>query len=208
MGPCSSFRSASPGDSFRNVGVLVAACWHTRRGGRRARCLADTGITKAPSVQDSSGRLAFCVETLLPHLRAILVKVGGAALRPSIVRSGHYALGGLRQVGVKPRAARGVRKRMLGRSRPNVLSRLRHGAFATLLFAAALCLALLQSNAPAVAKGPESLADVAEGLQETVVNISTTQNLEDEDDDPPGRKAPGSSPFDELFDDFFSEEGA
>lgn len=96
---------------------------------------------------------------------------------------------------------------MLGRSRPNVLSRT-HGAFATLRFAAALCLALLQSNAPAVAKGPESLADVAEGLQETVVNISTTQNLEDEDDDPPGRKAPGSSPFDELFDDFFSEEGA
>lgn len=96
---------------------------------------------------------------------------------------------------------------MLGLSRPNVLSRTRD-AYATLLFAAALCLALLQSNTPATAKGPESLAGVAEGLQETVVNISTTQNLEDEDNDPPGRKAPGSSPFDELFDDFFSEEGA
>jgi serine protease Do len=95
---------------------------------------------------------------------------------------------------------------MSGRSRPNVLSRVR-GACATLLFAAALCLALLQSNARAVAKGPESLADVAEGLQETVVNISTTQDLEDQEDGPPGRKAPGSSPFDELFDDFFSEEG-
>ncbi|MGD9378113.1 MAG: serine protease, partial [Methyloceanibacter sp.] len=88
-----------------------------------------------------------------------------------------------------------------------MLSRTRD-AYATLLFAAALCLALLQSNTPATAKGPESLAGVAEGLQETVVNISTTQNLEDEDNDPPGRKAPGSSPFDELFDDFFSEEGA
>jgi serine protease Do len=96
---------------------------------------------------------------------------------------------------------------MLGLSRPNVLSRTRD-AYATLLFAAALCLALLQSNTPATAKGPESLAGVAEGLQETVVNISTTQNLEDEDNDPPGRKAPGSSPFDELFDDFFSQEGA
>ena len=52
-----------------------------------------------------------------------------------------------------------------------------------------------------------SVADVAEGLQDTVVNISTTQTLKGsaEKNEPPG-PGPKGSPFEEFFNDFFDEQ--
>lgn len=55
--------------------------------------------------------------------------------------------------------------------------------------------------------GPESVADLAEGLLDAVVNISTSQNVKG-DDKTPIPDVPEGSPFQDLFDDFFKgEEG-
>jgi serine protease Do len=59
---------------------------------------------------------------------------------------------------------------------------------------------------PSFARGPESVAEVAEGLQESVVNISTTQTLKDTAENVPNGSGPKGSPFEEFFDDFFDEE--
>ena len=59
---------------------------------------------------------------------------------------------------------------------------------------------------PAFARGPASVADVAEGLQDAVVNISTTQTLKGPGESGPVRKGPKGSPFEEFFNDFFDEE--
>ena len=81
-----------------------------------------------------------------------------------------------------------------------------------LLSFAAACLALLLAGAPllttaSLARGPDSVADIAEGLQDTVVNISTTQTLKGSTDER-RRAGPGpkGSPFEEFFDDFFDDE--
>lgn len=73
-------------------------------------------------------------------------------------------------------------------------------------WALACCLVLV-STAPCSARGPASVADVAEGLQDAVVNISTTQTLKGPADAAPGHKGPKGSPFEEFFDEFFDEEG-
>ena len=67
-----------------------------------------------------------------------------------------------------------------------------------------LAIAPLLSTA-SFARGPESVADIAEELQNTVVNISTTQTLKGsaEKTAPPG---PKGSPFEEFFNDFFDEQ--
>ncbi|HEY8263389.1 MAG TPA: hypothetical protein VIG26_03425, partial [Methyloceanibacter sp.] len=59
-----------------------------------------------------------------------------------------------------------------------------------------------------LARGPESVADIAESLQESVVNVSTTQTLKDskEEGATPGVPGPKGSPFEQFFDDFFDEE--
>ena len=80
------------------------------------------------------------------------------------------------------------------------------------LFAAGLMALFLGSTSLLVtaglARGPESVADVAEGLQETVVNISTTQTVKGAGEEgSPGGPGPKGSPFEEFFDDFFDEEG-
>lgn len=65
--------------------------------------------------------------------------------------------------------------------------------------------ALAQSPAPS--HGPESVADLAEGLLDAVVNISTSQNVGARNRGtvpPPG--LPEGSPFQEFFDDFFDEQ--
>jgi serine protease Do len=59
---------------------------------------------------------------------------------------------------------------------------------------------------PAAARGPDSVADVAEGLQEAVVNISTTQTLKGSAENAPTGPGPKGSPFEEFFDDFFDDE--
>ncbi|MEJ2228333.1 MAG: Do family serine endopeptidase [Alphaproteobacteria bacterium] len=54
-------------------------------------------------------------------------------------------------------------------------------------------------------KGPSSVADIAEKLQDAVVNISTTQKLKDSRE-VSVPKAPKGSPFEEFFQDFFDDQ--
>jgi serine protease Do len=75
----------------------------------------------------------------------------------------------------------------------------------------AASLALLLAGAPLLvtssfARGPDSVADVAEGLQDSVVNISTTQTLKGTAENAPSGPGPKGSPFEEFFDDFFDDE--
>ena len=56
------------------------------------------------------------------------------------------------------------------------------------------------------AAGPESVADLAEGLLDAVVNISTSQNVKS-DDRAPAPEVPEGSPFQDFFDEFFKGEG-
>ncbi|CAG1014410.1 MAG: DegQ family serine endoprotease [Rhizobiaceae bacterium] len=60
---------------------------------------------------------------------------------------------------------------------------------------------------PAFAKGPESVADLAEGLLDAVVNISTSQRVKGSEG--PGAvpmpELPEGSPFQDFFDDFFKD---
>jgi len=73
----------------------------------------------------------------------------------------------------------------------------------TFLLAAAIWLGLA---APALARGPEPVSELARELQSAVVNISTTQLLSNGPSVPVPR-APEGSPFDELFEDFLDERG-
>ncbi len=75
----------------------------------------------------------------------------------------------------------------------------------------AAALALLLIAAPLLvtasfARGPASVADVAEGLQDAVVNISTTQTLKGSTENAPNGPGPKGSPFEEFFDDFFDDQ--
>jgi serine protease Do len=73
---------------------------------------------------------------------------------------------------------------------------------------AAICLSAtsLLISAPASARGPDGIADVAEKVIDAVVNISTSQTVEAKSGGD-GRGAmpqlPPGSPFEEFFDDFF-----
>jgi serine protease Do len=60
---------------------------------------------------------------------------------------------------------------------------------------------------PSEARGPESVADIAESLQDSVVNISTTQTLKGQPESAPSVPGPKGSPFEEFFNDFFDDEG-
>ena len=81
---------------------------------------------------------------------------------------------------------------------------------ASCLKAAALALVLAVPplfGTPSLARGPESVASVAEGLQDTVVNISTTQTLKGSaEKNAPSSPGPKGSPFEDLFNDFFDDE--
>jgi len=71
---------------------------------------------------------------------------------------------------------------------------------AGVLISAAVC-------GPALARGPDGIADVAEKVIDAVVNISTSQTIEAKGGGGEGRGAmpqlPPGSPFEEFFDDFF-----
>ncbi|MBB4289594.1 serine protease Do [Rhizobium leguminosarum] len=54
--------------------------------------------------------------------------------------------------------------------------------------------------------GPASVADLAEGLLDAVVNISTSQNVKDDEGAGPAPRAPDGSPFQEFFNDFFNKQ--
>ena len=78
---------------------------------------------------------------------------------------------------------------------------------------AAICLgtalgaAGVPMSGPALARGPDGIADVAEKVIDAVVNISTSQTVEAKGGGGEGRGAmpqlPPGSPFEEFFDDFF-----
>jgi serine protease Do len=84
------------------------------------------------------------------------------------------------------------------------IRRLRRSAFAAIAVATLLSPGLI---APAAARGPDNIADVAEQVIDAVVNISTSQTVE-------SRGAPNvpnmpniqpGSPFEEFFQEFFRE---
>jgi serine protease Do len=76
-------------------------------------------------------------------------------------------------------------------------------------YLAAICLgaAGVLISAPAFARGPDGIADVAEKVIDAVVNISTSQTVEAKTGGGEGKGAmpqlPPGSPFEEFFDDFF-----
>ena len=77
-----------------------------------------------------------------------------------------------------------------------------------MLTVASLATACALFAAPAAARGPEGIADVAEKVIDAVVNISTTQTIEakaggDNDKGGAAPQLPPGSPFEEFFEDFF-----
>lgn len=75
------------------------------------------------------------------------------------------------------------------------------------LFGAAMTIgaASMFATAPAFARGPDGIADIAEKVIDAVVNISTSQTVEAKGGDRGGvsPQVPPGSPFEEFFDDFF-----
>src|SRR5712671_6687687 len=69
---------------------------------------------------------------------------------------------------------------------------------------AAICLGATSvlSAAPAAARGPDGIADIAEKVIDAVVNISTSQTVEAKGGAATPQLPPGS-PSEEFFDDFF-----
>lgn len=58
-----------------------------------------------------------------------------------------------------------------------------------------------------LAKGPVSVADLAEGLADAVVNIAISQKAEGGEDDSPAPLVDDGAPFQEYFRDFFDDKG-
>ncbi len=58
----------------------------------------------------------------------------------------------------------------------------------------------------ATASGPASVADLAEGLLDAVVNISTSQSVDSPGAGPQPPQTPDGSPFEEFFDEYFDGE--
>src|SRR6516164_3414358 len=63
----------------------------------------------------------------------------------------------------------------------------------------------LTPAAPALARGPDQIADVAEQVIDAVVNISTSQNVAARNSPVPS--VPNDPQLDELFRDFFNRRG-
>ncbi|MGA0530596.1 Do family serine endopeptidase [Hansschlegelia sp. KR7-227] len=79
-------------------------------------------------------------------------------------------------------------------------------AVALAVAAGVACLSV--SAPPAHARAaPESFADLAEGLLDAVVNISTSQSAPAADKAVPPPQLPEGSPFEEFFDEFFNKRG-
>ena len=74
-----------------------------------------------------------------------------------------------------------------------------------LLFTTCCLMALVLWTHAGQAKGPASVADIAENLQDAVVNISTTQTLKGIDS-VPLPNIPKGSPFEEFFQEFFERQ--
>jgi serine protease Do len=89
---------------------------------------------------------------------------------------------------------------------PALSHRLRPLLAAICLGAASILISAPVVSVPALARGPEGIADVAEKVIDAVVNISTSQTIEAKGGGE-GRgtmpQLPPGSPFEEFFDDFF-----
>jgi serine protease Do len=79
------------------------------------------------------------------------------------------------------------------------------GPLALTAFVAALLMAFLMASQAQARGTPDGFADLAERLLPAVVNISSTQVVNDNGMDAP--QFPPGSPFDELFKDFFERQG-
>ena len=88
------------------------------------------------------------------------------------------------------------------------MNRLRNTFAAALAALAVGAAALPLSVSPAFAKGPESVADLADGLMASVVNISTSTKPKGADGPQavPKPQAPDGSPFQDYFDEFFNDK--
>lgn len=64
------------------------------------------------------------------------------------------------------------------------------------------------SLGPAAGSGPGSVADLAQGLLDAVVNISTSQSVASQGAGPQAPQTPDGAPFQEFFDDFFEGDGS
>ena len=64
------------------------------------------------------------------------------------------------------------------------------------------------TTGPAIGTGPASVADLAEGLLDAVVNISTSQSVGGAGAGPQAPQTPDGSPFEEFFDEFFDGDGS
>src|SRR5256885_4867522 len=85
-------------------------------------------------------------------------------------------------------------------ARPALSRRLRLAGAAMTIGAASML-----ASAPAFARGPDGIADIAEKVIDAVVNISTSQTVEAKGGGDRGAtpQLPPGSPFEEFFDDFF-----
>ncbi|MBB4953270.1 serine protease Do [Agrobacterium vitis] len=75
------------------------------------------------------------------------------------------------------------------------------------LVGSAVCLGGVIAHGPVAAaqvRGPAPVADIAQGLLGAVVNIATSQNVDDEDG-APVPQVPKGSPFEDLFEDFYKK---
>jgi serine protease Do len=91
---------------------------------------------------------------------------------------------------------------MPGLSLPCLRSSLRASGRAAFAAAAAAMVTLPLLGAPAVAaRGPDNISDVAERVINAVVNVSTSQNVQNRNSAAPA--LPPGSPFEEFFDEFF-----
>jgi serine protease Do len=77
----------------------------------------------------------------------------------------------------------------------------RRSCRSTALAIAAAVVAIPLIAAPAAARGPDGIADVAEKVINAVVNISTSQTVDNRNNAVP--QLPPGSPFEEFFDEFF-----
>jgi serine protease Do len=77
----------------------------------------------------------------------------------------------------------------------------RRSCHSTALAIAAAVVAIPLIAAPAAARGPDGIADVAEKVINAVVNISTSQTVDNHNNAVP--QLPPGSPFEEFFDEFF-----
>jgi serine protease Do len=67
----------------------------------------------------------------------------------------------------------------------------------------ALVAAIALVAPPAQARGPDNIADVAEKVINAVVNVSTSQSVDNRNSATPQPLLPPGSPFEEFFDEFF-----